>query len=80
MATVESKENATLLAERDGGWFCHYCGVPVGLIEDIGVLVTWSDGHTSWAIDSDSPVKPFSIDHKIPKAKGGPDDLSNLLY
>lgn len=78
MAAVESKENATFLAERDGGWFCHYCKVPVGFTEDIGRRVVM-DGQIIYTYSNDTPVKPFSIDHKKPKCNGGPDDLSNLL-
>lgn len=78
MAAVESKDNAIFLANRDGGWVCHYCKVPVGFAEDIGELKTIG-GQAFYQISRDSTVKLFSIDHKTPKSKGGSDDLSNLL-
>lgn len=79
MAAVETRENATKLAERDGGWFCHYCGVLVGCIEDLGTRHTANNKSWYSFNESRSPVKVFSIDHKIPKTKGGSDDLDNLL-
>lgn len=53
------------LAERDGGWFCHYCQRPLE-----------SEPHRAAG-----PRPPFEavIDHRTPASRGGPDALWNLV-
>ncbi len=81
--TVETREIASSLAQRGGGYFCHYCNEPVAFFEDIPdvkkSLINASGEAVSFIVDKDPSIKILTVDHKIPKAKGGSDDLDNLL-
>lgn len=68
---VLTRENAEALAKRDGGYFCHYCGKPIQFPGDIPKL--------PGTIYLDPSIDALEVDHKVPKAKGGSDDLDNLL-
>lgn len=76
------KRFAARVAQRDGGYFCRYCGValvpPGGPASGvIGYEKEVYRGRTHWYI-----AEGFSfgtIDHVIPRAKGGTDDMSNLV-
>ena len=52
------------IAERDGGWFCHYCHTPLASSDE-----ELQQGHLQ---------QPFR-DHKHPKSKGGKNALDNLV-
>ena len=56
------------LAARDGGWYCHYCHLP--LVDDTprNQQIWRSLGHGI-----------ATVDHKTPSAKGGGDCLSNMV-
>ena len=58
---------ATQIAERDGGWFCHYCGlplIPLGQLHVYGI----PDG-----------MGVGAADHVVPKSQGGRNELPNLV-
>ena len=74
-----SKETRDKLAERDGGYFCAYCGAE--LIEDnqlakhvirIGRLTI-----ISFIFPPDK--KQITVDHVVPRSKGGSHKLENLV-
>lgn len=81
MTTVVTRKNAALLAKRDGGYFCHYCHAPIMFFEDIPVHEVTLHVRTGYikTMQRDPSIKALSIDHKVPRAKGGSNKLDNLL-
>lgn len=57
---------APKIATRDGGWYCHYCRCEVVY------------GHHVYLTPEQSQRK-CHVDHVTPIAKGGSDDLENLV-
>jgi 5-methylcytosine-specific restriction endonuclease McrA len=67
---------AAQIAERDGGWLCHYCGlllIPIGQLHVYGI----PDGTGSYFIPDG--MDTCVADHVMPKSQGGRDELSNLV-
>lgn len=58
---------ADRIAARDGGWRCHYCS---------GALFSTKDPMPYWP--SEGRTIP-TIDHKLPRSRGGTDALDNLV-
>ncbi len=54
------------IAERDGGWKCHYCGCDVIY------------GHQPY-LSHEECKRKCHVDHVIPRADGGTDELNNLV-
>lgn len=55
------------IAERDGGWFCHYCGrALLDFFPEVGPGFR-------------RPLNAPMVDHRTPKCRGGPDALWNLV-
>lgn len=67
MPSAFPKQQITwLIAKRDNGWFCRYCNyalMPMGA-EDMCATTYWMERPT--------------IDHLLPKSRGGTDALENL--
>lgn len=55
----------TELAEKQGGWYCHYCWCFIALEPK--------------SIDSLRKPAQATIDHKIPLSKGGANRLKNMV-
>lgn len=55
------------LAERDGGWYCHYCHLP---------LVNTSPNQIIWR---SLGYGIATVDHKNPSCRGGADTLPNMV-
>lgn len=55
----------TELAQRDGGWYCYYCGDEVHPDPD--------------RVDSLHKPKQATIDHKTPLSRGGADSKRNTV-
>lgn len=84
-----------ILAKRDGGYKCAYCGrklVPPGTSHKnvtyydrrpVPTLVTLADGRTKvgtrYEYDMKAGYARGSVDHVHPRSKGGTDELSNLV-
>lgn len=58
------------LAKRQGGWECHYCEVPIAMMA--------SDEKEIRHLKRMGFAKA-TVDHKIPKSKGGNDAPKNLV-
>jgi len=79
------------LATRDGGYSCHYCKSPLIAIGgeegySLHSALSVNKGMIYFVANKDGKVEqlPFgvsdpTIDHKIPKTKGGTSDFSNLV-
>ena len=67
MSRSLTKRFANKIAERDDGWFCHYCGCQLvyGKKSKMG-----NDPNDPWW-----PV----LDHVIPSSNGGTDNIENLV-
>lgn len=66
------------LAERDGGWACHYCGQSLahfGPQDELVGLVESPFGGWTTASGWDFP----EADHVVPRAAGGTDALENRV-
>ena len=63
------------LAERDGGWTCHYCDAPLAHTSNPG----------SYSIDDEGCLRPAAgfrwtnRDHVVPRSRGGSDHPGNLV-
>lgn len=73
-------------AERDGHWECHYCKCRLVPIDEIEKYVTRgsfvdSDGQLVeyWTLVLPPHLQYPTLDHKVPKSKGGKDNLGNLV-
>lgn len=88
MATF-NKRVKPKLAERDGGWFCHYCKIQ---LVPVGTPVTderyfhrvrvrnYEKRYSYKLVYQPLPEYDFpEVDHKLCKAKGGTNDLDNLV-
>ncbi len=73
--------NQIACAERDGGWFCRYCGVPLaGLATPEKFVKYWMDGE--WVVTINPTLRDHrsvNLDHVIPKCRGGSNALTNLV-
>lgn len=66
------------LAERDGGWQCHYCKAPlVPLGKDSEYCEMYFDGE-NWGYIQGEYLFP-TVDHIVPKSKGGLTVMDNLV-
>jgi hypothetical protein len=54
---------------------CHYCGVPIATAQSLEGYVTDVDGYLIVA----PGFAPGCRDHKVPRARGGPDVPANLV-
>jgi hypothetical protein len=68
-------------AERDGGWFCHYCGCPLAGAATPEKLVRYwmNDG---WSISINPKYRSthwVNLDHVVPRCRGGSNELENLV-
>src|SRR5262245_50676297 len=71
-----AKHAAQRIAERDGGWYCHYCGQPVA---------NWQAGERhSCSLFRGKHEHPNGLciahkDHVTPRAHGGSNRIDNLV-
>lgn len=70
--------SAQFLADRDGGWFCHYCHAPVTPYPPDATIV-WVPLGTKLEPGHVNGHELASIDHKIPRNQGGSHDADNLV-
>lgn len=56
------------LASRDGGWICHYCGLPLVRAQPKKQEILRSHGYGI-----------ATVDHKNPSSRGGRDCLHNFV-
>jgi 5-methylcytosine-specific restriction endonuclease McrA len=64
------------LADRDGGWWCAYCGAALVPVGDAGRAVLIPAGG-AW-----TPLPGYhwpTEDHVVPRTRGGGDELANLV-
>lgn len=71
------------LAKRDGGWYCFYCHYPLVRILSNGLfdpdcVKCRSYGPIDICTEKIGYTFP-SIDHRIPKSKGGKHNIENLV-
>lgn len=79
------------IAKRDG-WYCHYCHTPLSYpeltpIENIfdddlyndGIISYSSEQYIAWNYIQPDGTKYPTIDHKLPKSKGGSNKPDNLV-
>ena len=60
------------LAERDGGWFCGYCGTDFS--------ISFGNGQPrTFARAKDIKQLPCSVEHIEPRCRGGSEDLENKV-
>lgn len=57
------------LAQRDGGWFCHYCHIPIERRPFVGKPKD----------DCSNGFGTATIDHKNPRSAGGEDTPDNMV-
>ena len=62
------------IAARDGR-LCHYCQVPIADVEDYVLEIVGE--HRFWTLPDG--FRSGTIDHKIPKSKGGTNKPENLV-
>ena len=68
---------ARRLAERDGGWFCHYCGIPLIPLGELYLYgIPTGDGESYFIPDG---IRTCAADHIVAKSRGGRDRLDNLV-
>lgn len=80
--SYHTRNTLLALAQRDGGWRCHYCGIP---LLPLDAAAPYCDQYAA-EIDSDTKNAPYvfyykvfpEVDHKVARCKGGLDELSNL--
>lgn len=66
------------IALRDGGWFCHYCGIR--LDPQAKTLPYVRDEHRYFGLDRCGlPVDFVQVDHIVPVARGGGHEIDNLV-
>jgi 5-methylcytosine-specific restriction endonuclease McrA len=69
-------DKSVFIAERDGGWCCHYCGQ---------ALANWSAGQRpgcfrNWQGHQHTNGLCFpELDHVVPRAHGGSNKVANLV-
>lgn len=68
---------AQQLAERDGGWYCHYCRIPLIPLGQLHIYGIPSGDGESYFIPDD--IRTCAADHIVAKSKGGGDQLDNLV-
>lgn len=89
---TEAEKRVERLAKRDG-WTCHYCNVILSYPKKILIGYEYHDDF--WQSDTGSDMRPGNypiyndsmpegaklptIDHKIPRAKGGNSKPDNLV-
>jgi 5-methylcytosine-specific restriction endonuclease McrA len=64
------------IADRDGGWFCHYCGRPLANIdggETQSCLYTWGRH------EHPNGLCFPELDHVVAQARGGSNYVDNLV-
>ena len=59
------KNAGTYLARRDAGWVCHYCERKIKRNPSLAELA--------------KGIRRATVDHKKPLAKGGEDNVTNLV-
>jgi len=68
------------LAERDGGWFCHYCGrrlYPMAIdAYELAEFVNYKIFYRFSLLDNELVA---SADHIVPTSEGGRDDIDNRV-
>ena len=74
-----SQETRQRLAERDGGFYCHYCGCK--LIEDnsLAKKIKKIGKMTITSFEFPPEKKEITVDHAIPRYQGGTHDIDNLV-
>jgi hypothetical protein len=65
------------IAERDGGWSCHYCGIPLVHYEGLDFVGALACDGGGWI---PAPGYAFPVaDHVVPRSAGGADAIENLV-
>lgn len=68
------------LADRDGGWICSYCGIALAhLWEHFNFTPVLWQGSVVQAQSCRPGFAFVEKDHVVPRARGGSNDLSNLV-
>jgi hypothetical protein len=65
------------LADKEGGWICHYCRQPVLDMCDLDDV--WVEGFKGVQLKPGIAARAASVDHVIPRSKGGTDAPQNLV-
>lgn len=77
------KRYGSQIAERDGGWNCHYCNIPLKSGEPVTLTqvdaINHVTGETYRRYVSKSGFDHPTVDHIETRKSGGSDDLSNLV-
>lgn len=76
-----SKAKVKKLGIRDG-WFCHYCKHPLVPEQDRDkhkVETHYENGEIHYFYKVPDGFKWATLDHKVPRSKGGSHELSNLV-
>lgn len=66
---MSSRRRKQEIAERDGGWGCRYCG------KQLEPILDTKTPSQPERVRDDTPT----IDHVVPRSKGGRNNLSNLV-
>lgn len=76
------------IANRDGGWYCHYCKkpiIPAGTLKDDPRYYKLETSVDEWGNvhSQHTPIGNYqsasAVDHKQPVSKGGSNELDNLV-
>lgn len=84
--TATRHKLARKLAHRDGGWFCHYCNIPLIPMDDknndkyYDIIVTML--YHNEPVYGKAVKRGFGsceIDHAIPRSRKGSNAINNLV-
>lgn len=74
-----NRKKMSKLAQRDGGWVCHYCGKKLLRLEEVYRDVYDERGTYVYTTVDPSYGDHPTIDHIIPKSHGGQNKMSNYV-
>ena len=74
-----SQETREKIAERDGGFYCHYCGCVLIKDNRLARKVEQNGNITITSYEFPSDQKQITVDHVVPRYYGGKHNIDNLV-